>query len=150
MTEGKGKHCWEYWETQVGPPVACNNIKLADVPDMEYFSARGQGEVFSSVEILHEVLHIWLSWPGRGICFIFSSVEILYPVFHIWFSVAARDIATRKLPRCTTLKHVWQVCVIGSNVFQGYFRWDTTVQQCTRQMKSFLQEDWVPPTFPVQ
>jgi len=29
----------------VGPPVACNNIKLADVPDMEYFSARGQGEV---------------------------------------------------------------------------------------------------------
>lgn len=29
----------------VGPPIACNNIKLADVPDMEYFSARGQGEV---------------------------------------------------------------------------------------------------------
>jgi len=29
----------------VGPPIACNNIKLADVPDMEYFSVRGQGEV---------------------------------------------------------------------------------------------------------
>jgi len=29
----------------VGPPIACNNIKLADVADMEYFAARGQGEV---------------------------------------------------------------------------------------------------------
>lgn len=29
----------------VGPPIACNNIKLADVPEMEYFSVRGQGEV---------------------------------------------------------------------------------------------------------
>ena len=29
----------------VGPPLSCNNIKLEDVPDMEYFSAQGQGEV---------------------------------------------------------------------------------------------------------
>jgi len=30
---------------QVGPPLPCNNIKLVDVPDMEYFAAHGQGEV---------------------------------------------------------------------------------------------------------
>lgn len=30
---------------QVGPPIPCNNIKLVDIPDMEYFAAHGQGEV---------------------------------------------------------------------------------------------------------
>merc|ERR1712013_364281 len=29
----------------VGPPLPCNNLKLEDVPDMEYFSSQGQGEV---------------------------------------------------------------------------------------------------------
>jgi len=30
---------------QVGPPLPCNNVKLVDVPDMEYFAVQGQGEV---------------------------------------------------------------------------------------------------------
>ena len=30
---------------QVGPPLPCNNIKLVDIPDMEYFTSRGQGEI---------------------------------------------------------------------------------------------------------
>ena len=30
---------------QVGPPLPCNNVKLVDIPDMEYWSSRGQGEV---------------------------------------------------------------------------------------------------------
>ena len=73
-------HSEEQWQaTQVGPPVACNNIKLADVPDMEYFSARGQGEVFNM-----------------------KNMSLRYKMY------------------------VWQVCVIGSNVFQGYFRSDLT------------------------
>ena len=29
----------------VGPPIPCSIIKLADVPDMNYFAAKGEGEV---------------------------------------------------------------------------------------------------------
>lgn len=29
----------------VGPPIACCNVKLVDVPDMEYYASAGQGEV---------------------------------------------------------------------------------------------------------
>jgi len=29
----------------VGPPIACNAVKLADVPEMEYFSSCNQGEI---------------------------------------------------------------------------------------------------------
>ena len=62
------------------------------------------------------IFDICFSWPGRGICFIFSSVEILYAVFHIWVSLAARDICnttyilTEKRPRCVTLIRVYGRC----------------------------------------
>lgn len=29
----------------VGPPVACNLVKLADVPEMEYYASSNQGEI---------------------------------------------------------------------------------------------------------
>lgn len=29
----------------VGVPLACNHVKLEDVPDMNYFSVNGEGEV---------------------------------------------------------------------------------------------------------
>lgn len=29
----------------VGPPIACNAIKLTDVPEMEYFASCNQGEI---------------------------------------------------------------------------------------------------------
>ncbi|XP_076067495.1 long-chain-fatty-acid--CoA ligase 5 [Oratosquilla oratoria] len=35
----------DYHPDHVGPPIACNAIKLCDVPDMDYFAAQGQGEV---------------------------------------------------------------------------------------------------------
>lgn len=37
----QGDHVPEH----VGPPVACCCIKLADVPEMEYYAANNQGEV---------------------------------------------------------------------------------------------------------
>jgi len=30
---------------EVGPPLSCNMIKLADVPEMNYFAAENVGEV---------------------------------------------------------------------------------------------------------
>ncbi|XP_045113727.1 long-chain-fatty-acid--CoA ligase 1-like isoform X2 [Portunus trituberculatus] len=35
----------DYKPDHVGPPIACNAIKLVDVPDMDYFASQGQGEV---------------------------------------------------------------------------------------------------------
>ncbi|XP_042895962.1 long-chain-fatty-acid--CoA ligase 1 isoform X1 [Parasteatoda tepidariorum] len=35
----------DYSVGQVGPPISCCHIKLVDVPEMEYFSKNGQGEV---------------------------------------------------------------------------------------------------------
>ena len=29
----------------VGPPLPCNNVKLVDMPDMDYWAHKGQGEV---------------------------------------------------------------------------------------------------------
>ena len=29
----------------VGPPLSCNNIKLADIPHMEYFASHSRGEI---------------------------------------------------------------------------------------------------------
>jgi len=29
----------------VGPPIACNLVKLADVPEMEYYATSNQGEI---------------------------------------------------------------------------------------------------------
>ncbi|XP_063537211.1 long-chain-fatty-acid--CoA ligase 5 isoform X1 [Cydia strobilella] len=37
----QGDHVPEH----VGPPVACNKVKLVDVPEMEYYAAQGHGEV---------------------------------------------------------------------------------------------------------
>ena len=34
------------WElNHVGPPLPCNEIKLIDVPEMEYYAKDGKGEV---------------------------------------------------------------------------------------------------------
>ncbi|XP_063883836.1 long-chain-fatty-acid--CoA ligase 1-like isoform X2 [Scylla paramamosain] len=35
----------DYKPDHVGPPIACNAIKLVDVPDMDYYASQGQGEV---------------------------------------------------------------------------------------------------------
>lgn len=37
----QGDHIPEH----VGPPVGCCMVKLVDVPDMEYYASKGQGEV---------------------------------------------------------------------------------------------------------
>ena len=31
----------------VGPPLSCNYVKLADVPEMDYYAADNKGEVVS-------------------------------------------------------------------------------------------------------
>lgn len=33
---------------RVGPPLPCNDMKLVDVPEMNYFAANGEGEVGSA------------------------------------------------------------------------------------------------------
>lgn len=33
----------------VGPPLPCNIVKLVDVEDMNYFAAKGEGEVKKNI-----------------------------------------------------------------------------------------------------
>lgn len=46
--------CFHYWfififcTGRVGPPLPCNDMKLVDVPEMNYFAANGEGEVGSA------------------------------------------------------------------------------------------------------
>lgn len=65
----------------VGVPLACNHVKLEDVPDMNYFSVNGEGEVGrlcpvvlsrpSQWACLYQEEHIAVSRRG------FDSSEIL-------------------------------------------------------------------------
>lgn len=44
----KGKCDWLFrfvLTGTVGPPVACNFVKLVDVPEYDYYTANNQGEV---------------------------------------------------------------------------------------------------------
>ncbi len=47
----------------VGPPLPCNDIKLVDVPDMNYFAANSEGEV-SSNPLVTSALLFWLARQG--------------------------------------------------------------------------------------
>lgn len=51
---------------RVGPPLPCNDIKLVDVAEMNYFAANGEGEVGSARV---------LSWPG--IIYLYRTFDIM-------------------------------------------------------------------------
>lgn len=56
----------------VGPPLPCNDIKLVDVADMNYFAANGEGEV----SLLHSVRCLCTDSSGK-ICW-FAEYSILH------------------------------------------------------------------------
>lgn len=47
----------------VGPPLACCDIKLVDVSDMNYYAANGEGEVGPAKLTTPILLLVW-AWPG--------------------------------------------------------------------------------------
>jgi len=53
----------------VGSPMPCNMIKLVDVQDMNYFAAKGEGEVSNfkrSIWARYETLqNVFCSWKNR-------------------------------------------------------------------------------------
>ena len=42
----------------MGPPLACNAIKLVDVPQKEYYAKNGKGEVRSEVNDFRRLLEV--------------------------------------------------------------------------------------------
>lgn len=48
-------------EGHVGAPLPCNDIKLVDVAEMNYYASNGEGEVRMCVFIVCEVLNTHLT-----------------------------------------------------------------------------------------
>lgn len=49
----------------VGVPLACNHVKLEDVPDMNYFAVNGEGEVGGLLSVV-TARHLWWGCLYQG------------------------------------------------------------------------------------
>ncbi|XP_071548501.1 long-chain-fatty-acid--CoA ligase 1 isoform X1 [Panulirus ornatus] len=120
----------DYRPDHVGPPIACNAIKLCDVPDMDYYAAQGQGEVcikgsnvfkgyFKDPEKTRETIDAsgWLHTGDIGQWLPYGTLKIIDRKKHIFKLSQGEYVAPEKIENIYVRSpYVAQVFVHGDSL----------------------------------